>query len=109
METATVLELHYTLGFLTTAGAFGVLAWCMTALWPQRGYILPALVWLANLLLYSLAVLLHFDTVPPFLGQDILRVWAEVIRFHGAITILFVCTWMIGEGLSFFHRGGRPA
>ena len=109
METTAVLELHYTLGFLSAAGAFGVLAWCLTALRPQRGYIIPALLWLANLLLYSLVVLLRFDGVAAFLGPDILRLWAEIIRLQGIITILFVSAWVIAERLSFFHRGGHPA
>lgn len=109
METMAVFELRYTLGFLTTAGAFGVLAWCLTALRPQRGYILPALIWLANLLLYHLVVILRLDGVAAFLGPDILRCWAEVIRLQGIITILFVSAWIIGERLSFSHKGGRPA
>lgn len=109
METMAVLELRYALALVTTAGAFGVLAWCMTAFRPQRGYIVPALVWLANLLLYSLVVPLRLDGVAAFLGPDILHLWAEVIRFQGAITVLFISAWMIAEGLSFFHRGGHPA
>ena len=109
METMAVLELHYTLSFLSAAGAFGVLVWCLTALRPQRGYILPALLWLANLLLYSLVVLLRLDGVAAFLGPDFLRLWAEVIRLQGIITVLFVSAWVIGERLSFSHKGGRPA
>jgi len=106
MEIMTLMQWQGTLGFVGTASAFALLTWCAAVLKHRRGYIYPALAWIGNAFLYYLVWLLGFDS---FGGNDLLSLWAEVIRFQGAITVLFISAWMIAEGLSFFHRGGHPA
>jgi len=106
METTTLMQWQGTLGFVGTASAFALLTWSAVVLKYRRGYIYPALAWIGNAFLYYLVWLLGVDS---FGGNDLLPLWAEVIRFQGAITVLFISAWMIAEGLSFFHRGGHPA
>lgn len=100
MATMVSIQLQNGLGFIAAAFAFGVLAWCMTALRSRRGYIVPALGWMTNLLGYNFVLVAVAAPAP------LMSMWGQVLACQGLVTVIFIGLWLAGERLYSWRRQG---